>query len=185
MTSVLNGRGYTESGVYSGFARFLHWTIAACVLTIIPIGILMNRIPGGVVQNVFYTVHRSLGVLVLVLMLVRLLYRMFNGVPAPEPTLTAFQRVVSHLVHLALYALIIAQGLIGWVATSAYGAAISFFGLFTVPALVAKDPDLSKPLFTVHEVLGFTIAALLVMHIGAALYHHFVRHDGVLGRMLP
>ena len=137
------------------------------------------------VQNVFYTVHRSLGVLVLFLMLVRLAYRAFNGAPAPEPTITPLQRVASHLVHLALYALLIAQGLIGWVATSAYGATISFFGLFTVPALVGKDEALSKPLFAVHEFIGFAIAGLLVMHIGAALDHHFVRHDGVLRRMLP
>jgi cytochrome b561 len=64
-------------------------------------------------------------------------------------------------------------------------AAISFFGLFIVPALVEKDEALSKTLFPIHETIGFIIAGLLVMHIGAALYHHFVRHDGVLGRMLP
>lgn len=185
MTSVMNGRGGAEAGVYSGFARFLHWTVAACVLTMIPIGILMNRIPAGDAQNVFYTVHRSLGVLVLALMLVRLTYRIFNGAPAPEPTITPFQRIASQLVHLSLYALLITQAVIGWVATSAYGAAISFFGLFTVPALVEKDEALSKTLFPIHETIGFIIAALLVMHIGAALYHHFVRHDGVLGRMLP
>jgi cytochrome b561 len=185
MTSVTNGRGIVDTGVYSGFARFLHWTVAACVLVMIPVGILMIRIPGGTLQNVFYTVHRSLGVLVLALMLVRLAYRLVHGAPAPEPTLNAAQRIGSHLVHLALYALLIAQGIIGWVATSAYGAAISFFGLFTVPALVGKDEALSKPLFTVHEIIGLVIAALLVMHIGAALYHHFIRGDGVLRRMLP
>jgi cytochrome b561 len=134
---------------------------------------------------VLYTVHRSLGVLVLFLMTIRLLYRLVHGAPPPEPTINAMQRIVSHLVHLALYGLIIAQALIGWVATSAYGAQISFFGLFTVPALVAKDESLSKPLFEVHEFLGFTIAGLLLMHIGAALFHHFIRKDGVLQRMLP
>ena len=117
MTSVMNGRGGAETGVYSGFARFLHWTVAACVLTMIPIGILMNRIPAGVAQNVFYTMHRSLGVLVLALMLVRLTYRIFNGAPAPEPTITPLQRIASQLVHLSLYALLITQAVIGWVAT--------------------------------------------------------------------
>ena len=88
-------------------------------------------------------------------------------------------------MHLALYGLLIAQPIIGWFATSAYGAQISFFGLFTLPALVEKDESLSKPLFQVHELIGFIIAGLLVMHIGAALYHYFIRRDGVLQRMLP
>jgi cytochrome b561 len=95
------------------------------------------------------------------------------------------QRVASHLVHIALYVLVTAQALIGWIATSAYGAAISFFGLFTVPAIVGKDQSLATPLFTAHEVLGFGIAGLLFLHIGAALFHYFIRKDGVLQRMLP
>jgi cytochrome b561 len=185
MTSVTGERGPSSVQGYSGTAKFLHWTVAACVLTSIPIGISMNYLEQGTLQNVFYTIHRSLGVLVLALMLVRLVYRVVNGAPPPEPTLEPLQRVVSHLVHLALYALIIAQALIGWVATSAYGAAISFFGLFTVPALVAKDQELAEPLFAAHFFLGLTIAGLLVLHIGAALYHYFIRRDGVMQRMLP
>lgn len=185
MTSVAGDRGSVNVESYSGFAKFLHWVIAACVITMIPIGISMYYMGAGTLQNVFYTIHRSLGVLVLALMLVRLVYRLVRGAPPPEPTLEPFQRVVSHLVHLALYALIIAQALIGWVATSAYGAAISFFGLFTVPALVAKDQELAEPLFTFHNYIGFLIAGLLAMHIGAALYHYFIRKDGVLQRMLP
>jgi cytochrome b561 len=183
MSSVAGERTGVQG--YSGFARFMHWTVAACVLVMIPIGFLMNAVEAGALQNVLYTIHRSLGVSVLFLMLIRLGYRLIHGAPPPEPTINALQRVVSHLVHLALYALIIAQALIGWVATSAYGAAISFFGLFTVPPLVAKDQTLSEPLFQVHMLIAFTIIGLLAMHIGAALYHHFIRKDGVLQRMLP
>ena len=120
----------------------------------------------------------------LVLMLLRLIYRFAHGAPAPEPTLTAFQRVASHLVHLALYALVIAQAFVGWVATSAYGAAIWVFGLFIMPDLVSKDQELAKPLFQVHDILGLVIAGLLILHIAAALYHSIVRRDGVMQRML-
>jgi cytochrome b561 len=186
MTSTTNPSGYAVPGEqYSGFAKLLHWTIAACVLFIIPAGILMGVLADGTTKNALYTLHRSFGALVLALMMIRLAYRLVNGVPAPEPTLTAFQRIVSHAVHLGLYGLLIAQPIIGWVATSAYGAQISFFGLFTLPALVAKDEALSKPLFQVHELIGFVIAGLLAMHIGAALFHYFIRRDGVLQRMLP
>jgi cytochrome b561 len=185
MTTINQGRYAVPREEYSGFAKLLHWTIAACVLFIIPAGIIMHNLPDGDVKNLIYTLHRSFGALILALMLIRLAYRLVNGAPAPEPTLTAFQRIVSHAVHVALYGLLIAQPIIGWIATSAYGAAISVFGLFTLPALVGKNEAIAKPLFQVHELVGFAIAGLLVMHIGAALYHYFIRRDGVLQRMLP
>ena len=185
MTSINQGGYAVPTEEYSGFAKLLHWTVAVCVLFLIPAGIIMANIPDGDLKNALYTLHRSTGALVLVLMLIRLAYRLVNGVPAPEPTLTAWQRIVSHVVHLGLYALLIAQPIIGWGATSAYGAQISVYGLFTLPALVAKDEALAKPLFLVHELIGFAIAGLLIMHIGAALYHYFIRRDGVLQRMLP
>ena len=186
MISTMNQGGYAAPREeYSGFAKLMHWVIAACVLFIIPAGIAMANLPDGDLKNALYTLHRSTGVLVLALMLIRLAYRLINGVPGPEPTLNSLQRVVSGIVHLALYGLLIAQPIIGWVATSAYGAQISVFGLFTLPAIVAKDEALAKPLFQVHELIGFAIAGLLVMHIGAALFHYFIRRDGVLQRMLP
>jgi cytochrome b561 len=183
MTSVTGHGAAAES--YSGFAKFLHWVIAISVLVMIPVAVAMLNLEPGNLQNVLYTVHRSLGVLVLALMIVRIFYRFIHGAPAPEPTLDPFQRIASHLVHMALYVLVTAQALIGWIATSAYGAPISFFGLFTVPALVEKDQTLATPLFTAHLVLAFAIAGLLLLHIGAALYHYFIRKDGVLQRMLP
>lgn len=183
MTSVTGHGAATES--YSGFAKFLHWVIAICVIVMIPVGVIMHNLGPGDLQNVLYTVHRSFGVLVLALMIVRIFYRLIHGAPPPEPTLEPFQRIASHLVHMALYVLVTAQALIGWIATSAYGAAISVFGLFTMPAIVEKDQSLATPLFTAHMVLAFVIAGLLVLHIGAALYHYFIRKDGVLQRMLP
>jgi cytochrome b561 len=177
------GTGVTEQ--YSGFAKLLHWLVAVCVIIMIPAGLVMANIGPGDLQNVLYTVHRSLGVLVLGLMIIRLLNRLIAGAPPPEPTLTPMQRAVSHVVHMALYALLIAQALIGWVATSAFGATISFFGLFAVPDLVSKDQALSEPLFAAHLWIGLLIAALVLMHIAAALYHGLIRRDGVLQRMLP
>ena len=93
MTSVMNDRGLSSVEEYSGFAKLLHWVIAACVLGMIPVGIVMLRLEPGDLQNDLYNLHRSFGVLVLALMLVRLAYRLVNGVPAPEPTLTAGQRI--------------------------------------------------------------------------------------------
>lgn len=185
MTNVIDDRASLGTEKYSGTAMLLHWVIAVCILAMIPAGLIMARIGPGTLQDGLYTMHRSFGMLVLALMLIRLVYRLVHGAPAPEPTLTAGQRAGSHIVHLALYALVIAQALIGWAATSAYGAAISFFGLFTVPAILAKDEAVAGPLFFVHDWLGYSIAGLLVLHIGAALYHFLVRGDGVMQRMTP
>jgi cytochrome b561 len=185
MNSAINGRSAVVRDEYTGGQKFFHWTIAICVLTLIPVAIAMNAVAPGTLQNVLYTVHRSLGALVLVLMILRLGLRLMVGWPPPEPTITSFQRIASHAVHNLLYILLIVQPLLGWYATSAFGATISFFGLFDLPALTEKNEALSKQLFAVHDAIGFTIGALLVVHIGAALYHYFIRRDGVLQRMLP
>jgi cytochrome b561 len=170
---------------YSGFAKLLHWAVALCVLFMIPAGITMNLLGPGKLQDSLYDLHRSCGVLVLALMLIRLANRLVAGAPPPEPSLSTFQRKASHAVHMSLYPLLIVQAVLGWVATSAYGAPVIFFGLFRLPDLVAKNEPLSDKLFLAHNLTGFTIAALLIVHIGAALHHRFVLRDGVLQRMLP
>jgi cytochrome b561 len=183
MSSTINTPAAVEG--YTGTAKFFHWTVALSVLTLIPVAFLMNAVAPGTLQNVLYTVHRSLGALVLGLMILRLGYRLMVGWPAPEPTITAAQRMASHIVHNVLYILLIVQPALGWYATSAYGAQISFFGLFNLPMLTEKNEKLSEQLFEVHELLGFAIAGLLFLHIGGALYHHLIRRDGVLRRMMP
>src|SRR5665648_531639 len=102
MTSINQGGYAVPVEEYSGFAKMLHWTVAACVLFIIPAGITMDNLPDGDLKNALYTLHRYTGVLVLILMVIRLTYRMVNGVPAPEPTLTSWQRIVSlSLIHIS------------------------------------------------------------------------------------
>jgi len=185
MNSAINDDRSLLKHEYAGFAKVLHWMVAACVLFMIPVGIIMGNLPQGDLQNSLYNLHRSFGVLVLALMLIRLAYRIIAGTPPAEPTLSAFQRVLSGFVHGTLYVLLIAQPILGWVATSAYGAAIWVFGLFQLPPVVEKNEALAEQLYAVHDIMGFTIAGLLVLHIGAALYHYFIRRDGVLQRMLP
>jgi cytochrome b561 len=171
--------------VYSGVAKLLHWLVAACVLFIIPVGVIMQRLGPGEVQNALYNLHRSFGFLVLILMVVRLAYRSVHGAPKPEPTLNAFQRVASVAVHHVLYALLLVQPVVGWLATSAYGAPIWVFGMFRLPDLLSKNEALSKTLFLAHNVMALVIAGLLTLHIAAAFYHFLIRRDQVMQRMLP
>lgn len=190
----MSGNNYREDAMseriavaegYSGFAKLMHWLVAAAVITMIAAGVVMKRIGPGDFQNMLYNMHRSLGFVVLVLMVARLSYRVTAGAPEPEPSLNAFQRAVSAAVHHMLYLLLLVQPVLGWVATSAYGAPIMIFNLFRLPDFVAKNEALSKQLFLMHDLVSYVIAALLAMHIGAALYHYFIRRDGVLQRMLP
>lgn len=174
-----------EAVEYSGFAKLMHWLVAVCVLAMIPAGYVMSRMGPGDLQNALYNLHRSFGFTVLVLMGARLTYRLVMGAPEPEPSLNAFQRAVSAAVHHMLYLLLLLQPLVGWTATSAYGAPIIVFGMFRLPDLAAKNEALSKQLFLAHDMMGYVIAGLLILHIGAALFHHFIRRDGVLRRMLP
>ncbi|MCV0425740.1 MAG: cytochrome b [Roseibium sp.] len=173
-----------SSGRYSLFARSIHWLTALLVLTMVPAGLIMIRIGSGPLQNQLFDFHRSVGVVLMVLTVIRLLYRLAHK-PAPLPDdIPAWQRFASGVTHWFLYGFLIINPFIGWVATSAYGAAISVFGMFTMPSLVAKDRELAAQLFSVHEVLGLLFTAAVLMHIGAALYHGIVRRDGVLSRML-
>lgn len=169
---------------YTLTAIFLHWLTAALVLFMIAAGLLMVRLPQGELQNLLFDLHRSTGVLIFPLVLIRLIYR-WRHMPPPLPDdLHPLQNLAAHLNHYALYALLLVNPLLGWWATSAYGVAVNVFWVFDLPPLVAQDRPFSVTLLLVHRSVGFAIAALVAMHIGAALYHHFIRRDRILLRML-
>src|SRR4029077_7777524 len=122
--------------------------------------------------------HRSTGALILTLAIIRVGVRLAKGAPPPHPTLAPWQRVASLAVHRTLYVLIVLVPMLGWLATSAYGAPIIVYGLFELPPLLAKNEKLSDTLFLMHQTLALAMAAILVVHIGAALWHGFVKRDG-------
>ena len=172
-------------GGYPPASKLLHWLVAASVLTTLPVSIVMGRVSQGPTQDFLFNLHKSLGVLILLLMLLRLINRVVAGAPPPEPDLEPWQRTVSSAVHGLLYVLLVTMPIVGWVANSAYGAPTPFFGLFTLPKLVADNEALAKQLFTLHTWAGFLVILLAGMHIGGALFHYVIRRDGVLQRMLP
>jgi cytochrome b561 len=175
-------QSYQQS--YSGIAKSLHWIVALCVITIVPMGIMMGNLPDGDFKNNVFEFHKSLGALVLMLMTVRLIYRLVHGAP-PEPKIPAFYRFAGTATHWALYVLLIATPMVAWFGYNAFGAKVPFFGLFQLPAIIGKNEPLADTLFTVHRTLGISVGVLMLMHIGAGLFHYFIRKDGVLQRMLP
>ena len=168
---------------YSLTARVLHWLTATLVLTMIPAGIVMVNIGSGALQDFLFNLHRSLGVTLIPVVLLRLVYRLINPPPPLPGDIPLVQQFAAGCVHWALYALLIVQPILGWFGTSAFPAPIIVFGLFELPPTWPSDRALSDQIFVVHRAIGYLIALLIVVHVGAALYHHLVRCDDVLLRM--
>jgi len=170
---------------YSPAARAMHWAGAALVLVVFasawaPVG--EDSELAGLVR---LHVHRLAGMLVWLLTLARLLRRQLGRSPALPAALPAWQRIAARVNLAVLYALLLAQPLLGLVASQAAGDTVAPFGLFTVPTLVGRNRALAHACFAWHETVATLLLALVALHVAAALYHHMVRRDGVLAGMLP
>ena len=170
---------------YSPAARFFHWLTAALVLISIPIGLTMVNVPNlGPTGDTLFHLHRSIGALVLVITVFRLIYRLRHPAPPLPAEMPAWQQSAARGTHWALYVLLIVQPIVGWIATSAYRAPVLFFWLFELPPIWKEDRAFSEAMFRIHMGTGILIAALITLHIAAALYHHFVVKDRVLMSMV-
>ena len=170
---------------YPATSKILHWLVAVCVLTTAPVAIAMTRVSEGPTHDALYNFHKSLGVLILILMTLRLINRIAVGAPIADPEIKPWQKTASAAVHTSFYVLLLAMPIVGHIANSAYGAPTPFFGLFDVPPVVDKNEALATQLFAIHRWVGWFLIVLVLTHVSAALYHHFIRGDNVLQRMLP
>lgn len=173
-------RNTTES--YGLVSRALHWLLAALLLAVLVLGLVVDEMAKGPVRSATMNWHQSLGFLVLVLVAVRLLWRLVNPVPRPEGT--ALTGKLAVLMHWALYALMIAQPLSGWLLIQAEGHELALFGRVPVPALVAESESLEEILEGLHGSIWVVLAIAALGHATAALKHHFIDRDRTLVRML-
>ncbi|MFG1380075.1 cytochrome b [Xanthobacter sp. V3C-4] len=166
-------------------ARALHWIMALLVLAVIPAGFTMMNLPSGPAQDWFFDLHRSIGFTILCLAVLRVVVRILNP-PPPRPANLPFALWLgAEVVHYALYVLLLVMPPLGWLASNAFGASVSVFGLFTLPNLVGKDDALADLFGAWHQRLAYLITALVILHIAAGLWHGIIKRDGVLSRMLP
>jgi cytochrome b561 len=168
---------------YTVTARTLHWITAVLVLIQIPLGLLVVNFEFSG-KETLYNLHKSIGATLIPIIVFRLFYRLTHP-PAPlPPDVPQLQALAAHGLHWTLYTLLVVQGMLGWIATSAYPAPIPVFGLFEMPHIWGENRALSDQLFVAHRFIGIALAFLLVGHVSAALFHHFVRRDTVLIRMV-
>jgi cytochrome b561 len=183
-----DGGNQASGNVYSRVARQLHWITAGFIFAMIPIGIYMVRRGEATnfdaMTNTLYSNHKLFGFILLWLVVARLAYRLVKGAPPDEPTLEPWQKTVSHLTHWAIYGLLLAVPILGWLGVSYFDARGTSIGV-NLPALVSKNDDAAKTVFMLHKFGAILLAILALMHIAAALQHHFIRKDGVLRRMMP
>jgi cytochrome b561 len=183
-----NIRADAASGpTYSVAARRFHWWTVLLVLTQIPLGLYMSYRGNALniwdgLTNALYSSHKSLGILIFLLVLARLLYRLSHGAPPDEPTLTWWQKAGAHFNHWALYLALLVVPVLGYIGISRYPA-LDIFGLFNLPGIVAPNQDAAARVFYWHWVGAVAIVLLIGMHVGAALFHYVIRKDGVVRRM--
>jgi cytochrome b561 len=169
---------------YDPIARTLHWLTAAIVLFMLAAGFYMVYGPEGPLADTLYELHRSFGIVLIPIVLARIVWRARHPAPPLPTDIPLPQRAVAHLVHGALYGLLAIQPLIGWLGTSSYRAPMTLFWLVPVPPIWPENRALSDWLFAVHRGIGIAFVVLIGLHVGGALFHHFIRRDTVLMRMV-
>lgn len=167
---------------YSAVAILFHWIIAALVIANLAIGLLHESLLDGVTWAI--PLHISFGLTVLILSIARLAWRLMNPAPPAPTDIPQWQRVAAHATHWGLYGLMLLLPLTGWLMISGGPRSSSYFGLFVVPKLPVGKA-LSGLSHEGHGVLGWIMLALVVLHVAAALRHHFILRDSVLARMVP
>ncbi|MDZ4200825.1 MAG: cytochrome b [Gallionella sp.] len=170
---------------YTRTAITLHWLIALLIFAAFPLGVYMHELPLSPDKLRLYSYHKWLGITVLMLAALRLSWRATHRPPPLPDSMPNWEKLVAHTTHHALYILLFAIPLSGWLMSSAKGFQTVWFGVLPLPDLVGKDKELGDILKEVHEVLNFALLGLVIAHVAGALKHHFIERDGILARMLP
>lgn len=174
----------TTSSRYSGVAIALHWLLALMIAGAFGVGLYMADLAPSLAKLKLYNWHKWAGVTILALSVLRLVWRITHRPPADVPA-PRWQQVAAHGTHHLLYLLFFAVPLVGWAYSSAKGFPIVWFGVLPLPDFVPKDEALAELIKPWHEALAWLMAVLVVMHVAAALKHHFIDRDGLLDRMRP
>jgi cytochrome b561 len=170
---------------YSGVAMLLHWVIAIAVIVNWRLAESAHEGPREAAGALMST-HKAIGMTILLLTVLRLIWRLAHPSVVRTPNLKPWERVLAKTVHVTFYVLLLGLPLLGWVASSSFGKSIDWFGVFQIPTLpVAHNEHAGETLFDIHHTLGGAMVWLIALHVAGALKHTVIDRDGTLWRMLP
>ena len=170
---------------WGGVSQLLHWIVVVLILTMAYLGLTMGDLPNGLDKYKTYALHKSIGLTILALVALRLLWRVYAGTPHPASGTPRWQARIASLTHWAIYALLFAIPLSGWVLSSVPSFPLQWFSLFDVPKMPSVDQEMQELAQEAHEIMFWLLALLVAAHAGAAFYHHLFLRDATLMRMLP
>lgn len=168
---------------YTPLARVLHWTSAVLVLGLLAVGLWMTGLPISRLKLEVFAWHKWIGLTVLVLTVLRLLWRRRAPPPSLPEALAAWERRLAPAGHWALLLLLLALPVSGWLMSSAGGVMVIWFGVLPMPDLVPRDRQLFAALRTTHHLLAFTLMGVIALHVAAVVRHDVFRRDGIVRRM--
>jgi cytochrome b561 len=170
---------------WGSVARAFHWILGITILGMLAFGWWMNHIPARPDRFFYRNIHADIGYAVLLLTMLRLLWRLMNPTPALPPDTSRWQRIAAHISHGGIYVLIILVTMMGWAHSGAHTPDYSsWFGLFHVPQITSPDKAAADAFEDRHIFLAYVLLALIVVHLAAAAWHHFVKRDRVAARMV-
>ena len=170
---------------WGALSKALHWIIVILIILQFFMASRANGLPRGPALIEAWGWHKSFGMTILMLAVVRLVWRWLNPTPDLKSETKPWERVLASISHVLLYGLIFALPLTGWMMSSAKNFPVSWFKIFQWPDLVAPDPNLSELMESAHHVLVKVLLVVALLHIAGALKHHFIDKNDVLKRMLP
>lgn len=170
---------------WGSLAKCLHWTVALLVLAQFALGWAAVSWRLSPFKLDLFVWHKSIGVVILVLMVLRVTWRLANPVPDLPDAIAPWERRAARLGHILLYAMLFAMPLSGWVVNSAANIPFRIFWQVPLPGIVEPDQALARLAARVHLALFIGLSLLLMLHVGAALRHHLLWRNGVLTRMMP
>ena len=168
---------------YGVVAKGFHWLLFLMLTFSIVAGNFLASMPKGAEKLQAAGMHKSFGAVILMLVMLRLVWRLMNETPRLPDETTAGEAFMAKAMHRGLYLLMFAQPLSGIMMSQAAGFPVSFFGLFEFPVFLAKDPELAKTFLSIHGTVWILLVIAVIGHAGAALHHHFIRKDNVLKQM--
>jgi cytochrome b561 len=171
--------------VHNPVLRTFHWLMALLIFIALPLGVWASQLPRGNLRSEVLFVHKSFGITVLALVVLRIVVRLIVSAPAYARPLGRLVHGAAGAGHLALYALMIAMPVSGYLTSAAGGNIVPFFGLFTVPSVLPRDKALAEAASQAHYVFAWALGVTLLLHLGAVVWHARVKRDEVPTRMWP